>query len=647
MARLNIFESLIVIREQATLLFTILLRPTDFVQKLDWIVLAICVALVWPKPGLGELILAWLEREFSQFSRNKRLALLAIGAITILARVALLPWLPVPHPKIHDEFSYLLAGDTFAHGRLANPPHPLWIFFDTFHVIQHPTYASMYPPAQGMALAIGKLLGQPWVGVLLSVAAMCMAFTWMLQGWMPPEWALLGGLLVWSRFGMFSYWINSYWGGAVAATGAALVLGALPRIWDHQRARDAIVFGLGAGILAVSRPVEGAIFFLPSGAALLWWALRQNAPVRRSAMGRIVLPIVAILACAAGFIAYYNWRVTGSPLVFPHFIEGREITTAIFLWQHDKPPIAYANPQFDDFYNSWLPSLYQTSWAAAKGQWWQKSTEFWEFFLGPALSIPFLALPWVLKEPRNRLLLVQATLSAIGLWVIVYYHAHYAAPLMATVFLLMMQCMRVLRRLRIFGRAVGVALTRFIVLFSVLIGPTYFAQSVISQPSAWFEWSHRHNVLALAIPLLVLLLLRAGFSLAKRPVAPWRAYLSAGCELLVVIAIVLQVCEIQRNLYADAFPYVDDLNEPFRKSVEKQLAALPGEHLVLVRYSKDHNPHEEYVYNDADIDHAKTVWAREIPGMDLSPLLKYFKNRDVWIYEPDLDDASVAPYEGN
>ena len=635
------------IREQATLLFTILLRPTDFVQKLDWIVLAICVALVWPKPGLGELILAWIEREFSQFARNKRLALLAIGAITILARLALLPWLPVPQPKVHDEFSYFLAGDTFAHGRLANPPHPLWIFFDTFHVIQHPTYASMYPPAQGMALAIGKLLGQPWVGVLLSVAAMCMAFTWMLQGWMPPEWALLGGLLVWSRFGMFSYWINSYWGGAVAATGAALVLGALPRIWDHQRARDAIVFGLGTGILAISRPVEGAIFFIPVGAALLWWALRLSVSARGAAMRRIVLPVAAILAGAAGFIGFYNWRVTGSPLVFPHFIEGQQITTAIFLWQHDKPPIAYANPQFDDFYHNFLPSLYQPSWAAAKGQWWYKSTDFWEFFLGPALSIPFLALPWLLKEPRNRLLLVQATLSAIGLWVIVYYHAHYAAPLMATVFVLMMLCMRVLRRFRILGREIGVGLTRLIVLFSVLIGPTYFAQSVISQPSALFEWSHRHSLLALAVPLLVLLLLRVGISLAKRPLSPWQAYLSAGCELLLVLAIMLQLCEMQRNLYADAFPYVDDLNEPFRKPVEKQLAALPGEHLVLVRYSKDHNSGEEYVYNDADIDHAKIVWAREIPGMDLSPLLKYFKNRDVWIYEPDLDDASVAPYEGN
>jgi hypothetical protein len=642
-------ESLIVTHDPATLIFTIHLRPMDSVQKIDWIVLAVCLAFVLPKPGLGEPILAWMERKFSRFARNRRLAVAAIGAVTILARVALLPWLPVPQPRVHDEFSYLLAGDTFAHGRLANPPHPLWIFFDTFHAIQHPTYASMYPPAQGMALAIGKLLGQPWIGVLLSVAAVCMAFTWMLQGWVPPEWALLGGILVWTRFGVFSYWTNSYWGGAVAATGAALVLGALPRIWDRRRPRDAIVFGLGAGILAVSRPVEGAIFFIPLGAALLCWALRLDVPMRGAAMRRIVLPIVAILACAAGFIAFYNWRVTGSPLVFPHFIEGQQITTAIFLWQHDKPPIPYANPQFDDFYHNFLPSLYQTSWAAAKGQWWYKSTDFWEFFLGPALSIPFLALPWLFREPRNRLLLFQVALSAIGLWVIVYYHAHYAAPLMATVFVLMMLCMRVLRRLRFLGRDVGLGLTRLIVLFSLLVGPIYFAQAVISQPSALFEWLHRHTVLPLAVSLLALALLRVGSSLARRPAAARRAWLSASCEFLLVIAIVLQICEMQRNLYADAFPYVDDLNEPFRKPVETQLAALPGEHLVLVRYSKDHNSGEEYVYNDADIDHAKTVWAREIPGMDLGPLLNYFRNRDVWIYEPDEDNGSVTPYspQGN
>ncbi len=612
--------------------------------KLDWIILAVCAALVWLMPGWGEPILACIEREFSRFAGNRRLAVVAIGAVVILARVALMPWLHVPQPKIHDEFSYLLAADTFAHGRLANPPHPLWIFFDTFHVIQHPTYASMYPPAQGIALAAGKLLGQPWMGVVLSVAAMCMAFTWMLQGWVPPEWALLGGILVWVRFGVFSYWMNSYWGGAVAAIGAALVLGALPRIWDRQHTRDAIVFGLGAGILAISRPVEGAIFFIPFGAALLWWALRLDAPARHVALRRIILPIAAILACAGGFVAFYNSRVTGSPLVFPHFIEQKMITTAIFLWQHDKPPIHYANPQFEDFYNHFLPSLYQPSWAAAVGQWWFKSTDFWEFFLGPALSIPFLALPWILKEPRNRLLLLQVALSAFGLWIVVYYHAHYAAPLMATVFVLMMQCMHVMRRWRFFGRPVGVGVIRLVVLFSLLIGPIYFVQAVIAQPNGLFEWSHRHSAFAMALPVLALLVFRIGASLARRPVAASRAWLGASLEFLMVIFFVLQVCEMQRNLYADAFPYVDDINEAFRKPIEDQLAAIPGEHLIVVRYSKGHNSGEEYVYNEADIDHSKTVWAREIPGMDLGPLFNYFRNRDVWLYEPDEDDSVVEPY---
>ena len=62
---------------------------------------------------------------------------------------------------------------------------------------------------------------------------------------------------------------------------------------------------------------------------------------------------------------------------------------------------------------------------------------------------------------------------------------------------------------------------------------------------------------------------------------------------------------------------------------------MPGEHLVLVRYGDCHDAGEEYVYNDADIDHARIVWAREVPGQSLAPLLDYFRNRDVWVFQPD------------
>ncbi len=547
----------------------------------------------------------------------------------------------MPQPKVHDEFSYLLAADTFAHGRVANPSHPLWIFFDTFHVIQHPTYASMYPPGQGIALAIGQLLGQPWIGVLLAVAAMCMAFTWMLQAWVPPEWALLGGILVWTRIGVFSYWVNSYWGGAVAATGAALVLGAWARIREREPIRDAIFLGLGAGILAISRPLEGAIFFLPVAAFMIWWAFQCEDPSRRASIKkRVLAPAGAILACVVGFVAYYNWRLTSNPAVFPRSLEDRMITTAMFLWQHDKPPITYANPQFDDFYHNFMPSLYQTSWPAAVGQWRYKSTDFWEFFLGPALSIPFLALPWLVKEKRNRLLFVQFALSALGLWIVVYYHSHYAAPLMATLFVLMMQCMRRLRGFRLLGHAIGVGLTRLIVLFSLLIGPVYFADAEFLHRS--LERLNGYLGAALLVSLAVLILVSGAEAASRRQLRPSR--LATYCELLVVIGIVVQLGIVQRYRYEDSYPYVDDLKEPFRKPAELQLKALPGEHLVVVRYSKDHNSGEEYVYNEADIDRAKIVWAREIPRMDLSPLLNYFRNRNVWLYEPDEDDSVVRPY---
>jgi hypothetical protein len=83
------------------------------------------------------------------------------------------------------------------------------------------------------------------------------------------------------------------------------------------------------------------------------------------------------------------------------------------------------------------------------------------------------------------------------------------------------------------------------------------------------------------------------------------------------------------------------VDESSRAPIERDLAAMPCEHLVLVRYAPEHFVHNEYVYNEADIDHAKIVWAREIPARDLSAPLAYFRNRRVRFLEPDEDPALI------
>jgi hypothetical protein len=94
-----------------------------------------------------------------------------------------------PVPRIHDEFSYILMGETLAQGRAANPSPPLPEFFDTFHVLVTPHYVSKYFPAQGIFLAVGeKLGGHPAIGIWLSSAVFCAALVWMLQAWVSPVW---------------------------------------------------------------------------------------------------------------------------------------------------------------------------------------------------------------------------------------------------------------------------------------------------------------------------------------------------------------------------------------------------------------------------------------------------------------------------
>src|SRR5207302_1879179 len=204
----------------------------------------------------------------------------------------------VPVPKVDDEFSYLLAADTFAHGRLTNPAHPMWMHFETFHTIQQPSYASRYPPGQGLILALGQVLAHPVIGVWLSAALACAAICWMLMGWLtPPRWALIGGFLA-ILHPEILFWSQRYWGGSVTLAGGALALGGFRRLLsDHRdqhfrpRVRDAALMSVGMSILIICRPYEGGVLILILLTILIIALFVQKKRSLDAVMARVGWPI--------------------------------------------------------------------------------------------------------------------------------------------------------------------------------------------------------------------------------------------------------------------------------------------------------------------------------------------------------------------
>jgi len=171
--------------------------------------------------------------------------------------------------------------------------------------------------------------------------------------------------------------------------------------------------------------------------------------------------------------------------------------------------------------------------------------------------------------------------ACVGLALPIYFIPHYAAPITAAIYALTLEAMRYLRVWRWRGKRTGPAIVR-------------------------------------AIPIIcfILFLLRAAAPQLHIPTPTNRENDWAG--------------EQAHNLD--------------RARALADLEALPGNQLVIVRYNQFHESDNEWVYNRADIDGAKVVWARDMGDSGNAELIRYFSRRRVWLAEPDLAPPRLAPY---
>jgi len=554
----------------------------------------VSIALALALPRFGSSAFAPLVRGFHRLAVRKRLSVASVGAAALLLRLAILPLCPIPLPFVQDDFSFLLAADTFASGRLTNPPPVMWQHFESVQITMQPTYMSMYFPAQGLILAAGKLLfGHPWFGLLLVNALMCAALCWMLQAWLPPPWALLGGVLAILRISLFSYWINTYSGaGSIACLGAALVLGALPRITRRgARPRDCLILASGIAILGLSRPFEGLLLCLPVLFVLVRWMLAgSNRPPAAALLGRSLVPLALIVAAVA-WLGYYDARAFGNPLTLPYSADREAYAVAPYwIWQSPRPEPVYRHPMMRDFYvGVELPYANRLHTVAG----FLSETLLFKplralLFFSGVLFLPLIVMTrHVLLDRRIRFLVVCTALVVCGVLLETWLIPHYWAAITPALYAIGLQAMRHLRQVRLSGQPAGAALLRFSLLSCVILT----------------------GIRLCADPF--------NLALAPWPSAAWASEWSGPGRL--------------------GLP---------RAQVERSLAAQPGGQLAIVRYAPAHSPIDEWVYNAADIDGSPVIWARDMDSASNQELLRYYSGRKAWLVEPDVVPARVTPYPG-
>ena len=374
----------------------------------------------------------------------------------------------------------------------------------------------------------------------------------------------------------------------MGALGGALVLGGLPRLMRTARIRYAVMMGVGIAILVLTRPYEGFLLCLPVGVVLGRWMWKgKNRPSPSTLVRLIVAPLAMGLAAVA-WMGYYDYRAFGDPLTPPYTVDRNTYAIApYYVWQHERAEPAYRHPEMRRFYHKDELGFFNQI-HSVRGfvpHTLEKVGFTFLFYAGFLLLIPMIMVRRVFFDHRVRFLILCVAVTSGGLVIEIFLLAHYVSPITVAFYAIGLQAMRHLRVWKPEGKPVGKTMVRLTVTACVLLaGLRVFARPLGIAPLEWppSNWNFT-----------------------------WFGPEHYGVE---------------------------------RAQIEARLEQLPGKQLVIVRYAAWHDPLAEWVYNGADIDDSKVVWARDMGPSDNLELIHYYQDRKVWLVEPDAVPARITPY---